>query len=192
MKGDKAASWESRRRALEDSFFAERDRQLLDNLSSELRHMEDQRQLAHVSSIANEKVLKELMACGIRAETLAAVRLIPLVEVAWCDGDVAEEERDAILRAAAANGIQPASACYQLLAHWLERRPDRRIIDVWKEYVGELTKVMAPEALAPFRQEILGHLTGIAKAAGGFMGVHTISHQEQQTIDDLAKASQPD
>jgi hypothetical protein len=185
MKAGEGDFWNDRRRALEDSFFAERDRELLARLRGELSQLEDQRKLAHVSGIIDEKVLQDLLASGIRAESLAAVRMIPLVEVAWCDGHVSPEERHAVLRAAAENGIQPDTACYQLLASWLETRPDPQVLNSWKEYVRELTKMMRDDTRRAFRRDLDGRLRKIAQAAGGFLGRGKISQQEQDTIDEL-------
>jgi hypothetical protein len=178
-------TFEDRRRALEDSFFAERDRELLARLRGEMFQFEDRRKLAHVSGILDEKVLQDLLAAGVRAETLAAVRMIPLVEVAWCDGDVTAEERHAVLRASAENGIEPDSASYLLLSRWLETRPDPRVLDSWKEYVSALTKLMPVETMLAFRHELESRLRKIAAAAGGFLGRGKISKKEQETIDGL-------
>src|SRR5688500_14447118 len=127
-----------RRKALEDTFFRERDKVLLDKLRLEIETFETHRQLAHVSGILDDHVLKNLVKAGVRAETLAALTLIPLVEVAWADGAVSAEEREAVLKAAAENGIGQGSASYELLARWLAERPDVRIIASWKEYVQAL------------------------------------------------------
>jgi hypothetical protein len=179
-----------RRRALEESFFAERDRQLLEQLRGELRDLEDQRQLAHVTGITEEKVLKDLIQAGIRPETLAAVRMIPLVEVAWCDGHVSPAERRAVLDAAAAIGIEPQTACHELLASWLSSRPDAQIVGAWKEYVAGLSRVMPADSMQALRDNLFRQLRAIASAAGGILGINRISATEQDTIDSLIRASQ--
>src|SRR5438046_4515608 len=124
--------------ALEEAFFKERDRQLLEKMRSELSAMEEKSKVAHVTGIVEDHVLSSLVQAGVRAETLAATMLIPLVEVAWCDGSVAPEERDAVLNAAVSEGIHPDSAAYALLKRWLDERPDPQIVAAWKEYVHEL------------------------------------------------------
>src|SRR5207253_7165559 len=134
-EGSSSDPFKQREIALEEAFFKERDRQLMEKMRAELAAMEEKQKLAHVTGIVEDHVLVSLVQAGVRAETLAAVMLIPLVEVAWCDGSVASEERDAVLNAAVGQGIHPDSASYGLLKHWLDERPEERIIAAWKEYV---------------------------------------------------------
>jgi hypothetical protein len=191
MKAPEGDFLKDRRRALEDSFFAERDRQLLARLQNEMEKFEDERKLAHVSGILDKQVLQDLLDGGVRAETLTAVRLIPLVEVAWCDGNVSRAEREAVLKAAAQDGIQPGTACYDLLASWLERKPDPRIVNSWKDYVSALVRMIPQETSKKMRDDLLQRLTRVANAAGGFLGLQKISKDEQVKIEEFAKASEP-
>src|SRR5262249_52837952 len=112
-----------RERSLEEAFFKDRDSKLIEKMRLELEAFEEKKKLAHVSGIVEERVLHHLAQAGVRAETLAAVSLIPLVEVAWVDGSVSPEERDAVLNAAANQGVHPDSAPYEILKSWLKERP---------------------------------------------------------------------
>jgi len=180
-------SLEARRKALEDSFFAEKDYRLLQSLRNELHDMEERKQLAHVSSILNEKVLQDMVQCGIRAETLAAMRMIPWIEVAWADGDVSSDERAAILKAAHEIGVQEGTASHQILENWLKERPDLKLIDTWKAYMVELAKMMPAETMANLRADLIERLNTIASASGGILGFAKISKTEMDCIDRLTK-----
>jgi hypothetical protein len=177
-----------RSKALEDAFFKERDRHLLEKMRRELESMEEGKALTHVSGIIHERVLHSLVEAGVRVETLAAVSLIPMVEVAWCDGSVSPEERDAVLNAAVSQGIHPGAASYELLQHWLQNRPDVHIIAAWKDYVQELSTIMPKDSPAEMRRHILERCQQVAESAGGFLGLATISRTEQAKIDEFAKA----
>lgn len=180
-------SLEARRKALEDSFFAEKDYRLLQSLRNELHDMEQRKQLAHVSSILNEEVLQDMVQCGIRAETLAAMRMIPWIEVAWADGDVSSDERAAILKAAHEIGVQEGTASHQILENWLKERPDLKLIDTWKAYMVELAKMMPAETMANLRADLIERLNTIASASGGILGFAKISKTEMDCIDRLTK-----
>lgn len=180
-------SLEARRKALEDSFFAEKDYRLLQSLRNELHDMEQRKQLAHVSSILNEEVLQDMVQCGIRAETLAAMRMIPWIEVAWADGDVSNDERAAILKAAHEIGVQEGTASHQILENWLKERPDLKLIDTWKAYMVELAKMMPAETMANLRADLIERLNTIASASGGILGFAKISKTEMDCIDRLTK-----
>lgn len=181
-------AFEKRRIGFEEAFFKDRDQQLMEKMRSELAAMEDKKQLAHVTGIVEDRVLANLVQAGVNAETLAAVTLAPMVEVAWCDGNVSVEERDAVLNAAAGQGIKPDTAPYLLLKSWLDQKPDPHIIVAWKDYVGELSRLMPGDSLATMKKHMLDRVTKVAAAAGGFLGLATISKQEQAKIDELAKA----
>jgi hypothetical protein len=176
-----------RRKSLEDAFFKDRDRQLMEQMRRELESMEETKKLAHVSGITEERVLQNLVQGGVRAETLAAVGLIPMVEIAWCDGTVSAEERDAVLNAAVSQNIHPGTASYELLNQWLKSRPDPHVIVSWKEYVREVSRLMPKESLAEMRKHMLDRCLRVAEAAGGFLGLATISKTEQAKIDEFAK-----
>jgi hypothetical protein len=177
-----------RRKGLEEQFFKERDRELMEKMRRELESLEEKKKLAHVSGIVEERVLQALVAAGVQAETLAAVSVIPMVEVAWCDGSVTAEERDAVLNAAAKQGIQPNTSPYELLKRWLQDRPDVHIIAAWKDYVKELARVMPKEGIAEMKRNVINRSTRVAEAAGGFLGLATISKSERNAIDEFARA----
>lgn len=183
-----ADPFNQRAKSLEDAFFQNKDRELMDKMRGELSAMEEKKKLAHVSGIVEERVLANLVQAGVKAETLAAVSLIPLVEVAWADGSVSPEERDAVLNAAVAQGVQPDTAPYEVLKSWLQTRPDRHVVAAWKDYVQEVSRLMDKGAVAEFKKAMIDRATRVAESAGGFLGMATISASERKIIDDLAKA----
>lgn len=179
-----------REKSLEEAFFKDRDRQLMEKMRGEMESFEEKRKLSHVTGIVEEKVLQNLVQAGVKAETLAAVTLIPLVEVAWCDGAVSPEERDAVLNAAVSQGIQAGTAPYEMLQNWLKNRPDLQIITAWKDYVRELARIMPKESIAEMGQHLTDRCKRVAESAGGFLGLATISKHEQAKIDEFAKVWQ--
>jgi tellurite resistance protein len=177
-----------RRKSLEEAFFKDKDRQLMEKMRSEMAAMEEKNKLAHVSGITDPKVLDNLVKAGVGAETLAAVALVPMVEVAWCDGSVSPDERDAVLNAAAAQGVQPGTAPYAILESWLKMRPDSHVVMAWKDYVRALASLMPKETLAEMKRTTIDRATRVAESAGGFLGISTISASERATINEFAKA----
>lgn len=188
MNAASSDPFKKRENSLEEAFFKDRDQHLMEKMRAELAAMEEKQKLAHVTGIAEDRVLTSLVQAGVRAETLAAVMLIPLVEVAWCDGTVAPEERDAVLNAAVAQGIHRDSAPHELLKRWLDERPDPKIITAWKEYVHELSRLMPKDSVTAMKKNTVNRAHSVASAAGGFLGLATISKHEQAKIDELGKA----
>jgi tellurite resistance protein len=188
MSGYDSDVFDERRRALENEFFAEQDKKLLDKMRSELRALEARRQLTQVTGIGEEKVLQDLIDLGIQAEALTAVGMIPMIEVAWADGAIGDDERAKVLKFADANGIKAGTAGHMLLQTWLKRRPDPKLLKSWKAYVAELVKVMPPDSFAKVRDMAWERCNAVARASGGILGVGKISKAEEAKLAEIAHA----
>ena len=77
MRDTQTDAFRQREKSLEDAFFKDRDRELMDKMRRELESFEEKRKLAHVTGIVEEKVLHNLVLAGVHAETLAAVGFDP-------------------------------------------------------------------------------------------------------------------
>jgi hypothetical protein len=180
-------SLHSRGRALEDAFFAERDQHLREALRRSATAEETERNLAVTLGVDDKMTLQALTEAGGNLRVSTAVALLPLVEVAWCDGAVSQREREAILRAAAEFGMAPASATYQLLESWLQVRPSPEVVSVWREYVRALCATLQPQAVQQLKRGVLTRAEQVAQAAGGLLGLSSkISALERLCLDDLA------
>ena len=104
---------------LTDEFFRSHDEVLLDRMRKTRRSTEMKAVLAEVAGIRDDHLLQKLVDLEVSPETVAAIALVPLVEVAWADGTVDAKEREAVLAAAAAQGMAAGSLEYDLLATWL-------------------------------------------------------------------------
>ena len=181
-------SLQRRGQALEELFFQERDKVLLERMRTEIAAKQAREALAEVCGISNEKVLQSLVDQGIAPGTLVSLTMIPLVCVAWADGKIEEKERNAILKAAIDNGIADDSAAYNLLSDWLRSKPGPELMDGWKLYTTSLRCTLDSAAYGQVTSAILERTTEIAKAAGGILGLGAISASEQKILDDLEKA----
>ncbi|MCA9146273.1 MAG: TerB family tellurite resistance protein [Planctomycetaceae bacterium] len=173
-----------RRRVLENSFFAQRDRELMDKLRKQVK----KEALSDACGIKNPAALEALVNANVSPETITALSLIPLIAVAWADGKMDPHERDAICSATESAGIQADSVCRQLLNCWLAEAPQPDLVNAWKEYIQALASTSNIHAIEALRTDVLGHARDVAKAAGGLLGVGSISKREQAVLDDLASA----
>ncbi|MDA1049496.1 MAG: hypothetical protein O3C40_03325 [Planctomycetota bacterium] len=173
-----------RRRVLEDSFFAQRDRELMEKLRQQVKADA----LSDACGIRNPAVIESLVNANISPETITALTLVPLIAVAWADGKIAAEERDAFWSATEAAGIEAGSICRQLLDAWLTEAPGPELVTAWKAYIQALAASASSAAVETLRNDVLDHARRIAAAAGGILGVGSISKSEKAVIDDLASA----
>lgn len=175
-----------RRKALEESFFAKENEKLRKALQEKEEAKNKKQALSAASGITDDAVLEHLIALNIRSDTLAALSLVPLVEVAWADGTMDDSERNAILSAAEDAGLSGESAA--LLDGWLTTRPSDKVLSAWKDYVSALASTMDAGAKDKLKQELLGRSRTVAESAGGFLGIGKISSEEEDKLEELARA----
>ncbi len=175
-------------KAMEDRFFVERDRQLLDQLRKEIADKENVEALASVSGISDATVLAAMVHCGVTAESMTSVSLIPLVAVAWADGSVDAAEKDAVLKATESAGIESGSASHSLVQSWLRAKPSEELLDSWKQYITGLKASLEPAAFKQLKKTVLDRARSVAEAAGGILGFGKTSGSESKVLAELEQA----
>lgn len=180
---------ETRRRSLEEEFFHRENQRLVENLRKMHRIEKSKEALAHASGITNDAILEKLLELGIQAETVAALALVPLVEVVWADGHLDEKERQAILAAADAGGLAREDLDYELLQSWLIRRPEPRLREAWRQYIEGLCEQLSEEERNALKADLLDRARAVAEASGGFLGLGSkVSQAEAGMLEELEKA----
>ncbi len=181
-------SLKERGQSLEEAFFRNMDRELIEGLRAKKEREQQIDELAAASGIAHRDVLGALLDAGVHSEVLVAVGLAPLIEVAWADHSMDVGERDAILRAAKEAGVTEGSAAAGLLSAWLDQRPGVELLEAWKGYAAALIAELGEADAAAVREDIMSRAQAVAEVAGGFLGLGAVSKDEQRMLDELAAA----
>lgn len=142
--------------------------------------------LAGEASLGDPELQASLHALGIDEQTLRALGLIPLVQVAWADGQLDDKERAAILEAAQSLGLDGDARSMQLLSEWLEGPPDERLFQAWRGYVETLLSQLSVEGRLRLQETVLMRARGVARAAGGVAGLRSVSRSEESELRRLA------
>jgi hypothetical protein len=188
MKEDMPLEYlEEQRRILEDNFFVANDKVLIENLKRMKKMQESKSALAEVSGITNDALLAKLVELQIRPETVAALAMIPLVEVAWADGSVSKEEEAAIFKAAEASGVK-GDVERELLRGWLSRKPQTALLDAWSHYIADLCSKLSTAEKASLKSDLIGHARAVAEASGGILGIGAVSKEEKAMLKTLEEA----
>lgn len=174
--------------ALEELFFRTQEAQLLKQKAQLHTMGENQKNLSKISGITNPDILDRLTALHVTPAVVTTIALIPLVEVAWVDGEVSDAERVAILNAVS-KGIGGMGANVEILDYWLKHRPSHRLMEAWLHYIKGLCENMSADERNALKEEVLGHARAIAEAAGGFLGLTSpISKAEENVLKQLEDA----
>ncbi len=175
------------RKSLEDSFFGQSDEGLIAELEAAITEGQDKQERIEMFGVSDANVVRRLKDLGLGNKALAAVSLVPLVQVAWADGKIQSNERNALLSAAERAGLPPGGIAYKVFKGWLSEPPAEDQIQLWKDYVKAVTNELDAEQREFMKQEFLGRAEQIAAAAGGILlRIGSVSKSEQAVLDDLA------
>lgn len=125
-------------------------------------------------------------ALGIPEHSWRLVALLPLVEVAWADGEVQSMERRMILGIAQRRGLVD-EAGLERLKGWLTDRPDAAYFARARQLLKSLSTQGAASDEGDLLSEIVGFCQGVAEAAGGAIGEGAVSHGEREAIQEIAQ-----
>ena len=147
-----------------------------------------EQEISLASGITDRAVLKLLSDLEVSSSVVAALALVPLVEVAWADGELAPEERASVLLASAEQGIRPGTRAHGLLATWLEHRPTRTLFEAWESYIEAVMEPLVPAERDQLCRDLVGRARDVARAAGHRGGPGSISPEEERALERLEDA----
>jgi hypothetical protein len=173
---------------LERAFFAGENARLAREPSFGTERERQREALCEVVRVQDRGFLDRLVTLGIRPSTAVALRVVPLVFVAWADGALDDRERRAIEESARRTGLAAERISKRMLEAWLARRPDPTLLEAWKTYVRRLWGFFTAEERWQMRQNLLGAAREVADAAGGILGLTSrISSAERRVLEELGQ-----
>lgn len=168
---------------LEEEFFKRQDLELVKKLQDKQGQEAHRDALARAVGVKDDFILDQLLEMGLCHETVIALFLVPVIEVAWADGEIQKAEKEAILRAAAMEGIAKESRTHEMLEKWLVEPPDDRLLETWKGLVKSLKGVLDRDRFEAMRVELLTHAIGVAESARSFLGLgEKVSKKERDML----------
>ena len=179
---------EARGKSLEEAFFSKQNQDLINKLHAKKAAEESKDNLRASTGIKNDSVLDNLVSSGVSVSTMTALTMVPLVTVAWADGQMEEKERKAVIKAAHEQGITDGSDASLLLDQWLSTKPNNMLFKTWKDYVSALKEIMPAAAFEALKGQVVSCANSVADSAGGILGIASISNVEKQAISSIEAA----
>jgi tellurite resistance protein len=128
-----------------------------------------------------------LVHLGIDEDSHRALALLPLVQVAWADGTVQEEER-ALISTLATERYHLWEEGRRVLENWLRYRPSKAYLERGRQALLALVS-RAPEAIDPDTlEDVIALSEHVATAAGGFFGLLRVEASEREALAEIAAA----
>ena len=175
-----------RGRSLEDDYFRKKDRELVEKMRRAAAAEETRKDLSSKTGLQDPELLQELEALGFTPETVSLLPLVPVVQMAWAEGDVSDAERKLLIQLARSRGIMEGGAADRMLTNWMERRPSP---DVFERAMRLVRAMLAtpgqPGSLTA--DELVKYAEDIASASGGVFGIRKISADERDLLAKIAK-----
>jgi hypothetical protein len=137
--------------------------------------------------VDDQDVLEALQDLGYTSETIPLLPIVPLVEVAWAEGGVADREREMIFKIAEARGVPPDGVAHEMLSHWLENRPSERFFDNSLRAIRVIFDLLPEEQRLAGRRDLIAYCSQIASAvSSGIFGPGGVTDEERALIARIA------
>ena len=181
--------FKERERALEEAYFRTQDARLIEKLRESARLEEIAVALAEKLQVDNPELLRQVMALGVTLDTAPAFLLAPLVQVAWAEGEVTEQEHKTVLRLAGTRGVEENSPAHAQLRAWLRERPVDALFDTATEVIKVGLAVLPPAEREERISRIVQACHEVAEASGGLarlLGLGSgVSGEEESLLDTI-------
>jgi len=169
-----------------ESYHRQQDEALIEQLRVKMQQEAAADQIGQETGITDDALLAQLSAQGITAETIPVVHIIPLLSVAWADGEIQEAERREILAAAKITGAD-SGAARALLDEMLEKGPSKDLVNASLSFISSLMAAMPADDSATQGGSLADMAWRIADASGGVFGMWgRVDDAEKATLRNIA------
>ena len=174
------------RSAHEEEYFHKKNQELIARLRDKL----DKETAAQALADGGLRILScvtWLAELGFTADTVPVLHLVPLLQVAWADGEIQDEERSLLEQAAAEAGVAAGSSAHAKLMELLNHRPSGAFYDAAFTYIRVVLAAMPESEAAKARTDLQSLAAHIAKANGGLFGFFgKVSDEERQALGRIS------
>ena len=175
-----------RGRALEEEYFRRKDRELIERMRRADRDEAAQREMGAATGITDPALLAELQALGFTPETVRLLPFVPIVQVAWAEGGVADAERYTLMSLAHARGIAEGTPAERQLAAWLDAPPDPQVFASATRLIRAVLETPTHDPSMLSADQLVSYCEQIASASGGFFGLGWVSADERKLLESIA------
>jgi len=133
----------------------------------------------------SEEVADEALELGFDQDTARVLPLVPLIEMAWADGEVSSAEDRTVRELAKRFGLETDGEAFEFLTLMLREQPS----DLFFERVNRVVARLVEEDPDKWDQNSLVELVEeVAEASGGFFGLtDPINSDERELLEEFAQ-----
>lgn len=175
-------AFKDRARGLEEEYFRRKEQELIAKMREKAAADIARQELGAKTGVADAQLLADLQELGYTADTISLLHVVPLVQMAWAEGHVSMRERDLILEAARARGIEAGTAADRLLQQWLASRPSDDLFSTTLRAISAMLQSRPDAEREASRRDLVSYLSSIASASGGVLGWGAVSDEERAVL----------
>lgn len=121
---------------------------------------------ARTSGNRDTPMLSVFERMGFDPETAVLLDVIPLVQVAWADGQISRSERLLIVELALRRRLLDTAPLYHRLSGWLDQRPSHEFFERMLDAVRARLEGLQPRAREAAWRRVLTECAAVACASG--------------------------
>ena len=173
-----------RARSKEEEYFIRAEAELLEKVRSRMAKEAERRALGEYHGVQDQELLKAFEEAGYDRESVQILHLVPILQVAWVDGEISKAERAEILRIAAARNVVEGTPVHAKLLSWLDQPPAPQFFERTMEIISRLLELFPPEKRETLQSDVMAASLAVASASGGFLGLGSkVSVDEKALIE---------
>ena len=178
-----------RGRSLEEEYFRRKDRELIERMRNARAAEHARGEISRKTGLQDPELLQQLQELGFTPETVDLLPLVPVLEMAWAEGEITAAERTLIVKFARNLGVAEHSAGDEQLQQWIEIRPDDTVFRGATRLIAAMLESgsnFAGRSLTA--DDLVAYLEEIATASGGILGLRmmSVSSEERALLTRIA------
>ncbi len=179
----------ARGRAIEEEYFRRKDRELIEKMRQAAAAEQARGEMGRKTGLEDAALLQELQELGFTPETVILLPVVPLLEMAWAEGDITPAERSLLVKLARRRGVDEDRPADTQLTEWMASRPDAAVFQRAGRLIAAMLSSGTGQPGAPLTpEELVAHCEEIAAASGGLLGLRlgSISSEEKVLLSRIA------
>ncbi len=167
-----------------ESFFHRHNQKLLSQFREKLQREANADGIKEATGVEEQLLLSQLAELGVTRETIEVIHMVPLVQVAWADGEIQKEEAELLHKAAPQCGVKSESALLAFEA-LLKERPSELYFKTAQAFIRHLFMALPEEEAQIATQDLYSLAMQVAKASGGIFGFFSVDEQERAALKEI-------
>jgi tellurite resistance protein len=174
-------------RSKEEEYFLRAEAELLEKVRARVAKEAERRALGEYHGVEDQELLTAFEEAGYDRDTVQILHLVPILQVAWVDGEISAAERAEILKIAAARHVAEGSPAHGKLLAWLETPPSPEFFERTMKIITRLLELFPQEKREQMQSDVLSASLAVASASGGFLGFGSkVSADEKYLLEKFA------